>query len=243
MTGAMTGLPPLREGDALFLDFDGTLAGLQDDPGTVFLAPGLGGILEAAAEHLDGALAVISGRDAGDLALRVPAGLWRIGNHGLIELAPGEAPSVSRATAPERIQEAFEAICARFAGTRVETKGPVLALHYRQAPDAAGGIGAALAAADLTGAGYALQNGKFVFEAKPDGANKGRALERRMREAPFIGRRAVMIGDDTTDEDAFAAANRLGGLSIKVGSGETQAHHRLADVAAVHLYLKELLRG
>lgn len=243
MTGAEMGPPPLGEGDALFLDFDGTLAGLQDDPDTVYLAPGLAGILEAAAERLGGALAVISGRDAGDLALRVPKGLWRIGNHGLIELAPGETPPEVRAAAPESVLGAFEAICVRFAGTRVETKGPVLALHYRQVPEASGGIGEALAAADLTGAGYALQSGKFVFEAKPDGANKGRALERRMRDAPFAGRRAVMIGDDTTDEDAFAAANRLGGVTVKVGPGETQAQHRLDDVAAVHTYLKELLRG
>ena len=39
--------PPLQAEDALFLDFDGTLAGLQDNPDTVFLAPGMAAVLEA----------------------------------------------------------------------------------------------------------------------------------------------------------------------------------------------------
>ena len=49
-----------------------------------------------------------------------------------------------------------------------------------------------------------------------------------------------MIGDDTTDEDAFAAANRLSGLTIKVGAGQTVAHYRLNAVEDVHAYLGEL---
>ncbi|MGB2178897.1 MAG: trehalose-phosphatase, partial [Hyphomonas sp.] len=84
--------PPLQAEDALFLDFDGTLAGLQDNPDTVFLAPGMDAVLEAIGGRLEGALAILSGRDAGDLARRVPGGLWRIGNHGLIPLAPGVKP-------------------------------------------------------------------------------------------------------------------------------------------------------
>ena len=232
--------PPLKAGDAVFLDFDGTLAGLQDDPDTVFLAPGLAEVLEAAAQRLEGALAVISGRDAGDLASRVPGGLWRVGNHGLIELAPDETAPDGRTAAPDAVRGAFDAICSRFAGTRVEAKGPVLALHYRQAPESAGGIGAALAESGLSDAGYRVQHGKFVFEAKPEGANKGKALERLMAHAPFAGRYPVMIGDDTTDEDAFAVVNRLGGLTVKVGAGETVAQRRLRDVQAVHDYLREL---
>ena len=240
MSGQNMTPPPLAAGDAVFLDFDGTLAGLQDDPDTVFLAPGVAEILEVVAQRMEGAFAVLSGRDASDLASRVPVSLWRVGNHGLIELAPGETAPEARAAAPQAVRRAFDEVSEQFAGTRVETKGPVLALHYRQAPDAAGGIGAALAAADLPQAGYTLQNGKFVFEAKPGGANKGKALARLMQREPFAGRRAVMIGDDTTDEDAFAAANRLGGLTVKVGPGDTAAQHRLKDVLAVHAYLKEL---
>lgn len=38
-----------------------------------------------------------------------------------------------------------------------------------------------------------------------------------MRETPFRGRRPVAVGDDVTDEAMFAAANRLDGLSVRVG--------------------------
>lgn len=232
--------PPLTADDALFLDFDGTLAGLQEDPDTVFLAPGLDVALETIARKLDGALAILSGRDAGDLSGRVPAGFWRIGNHGLIELAPGESAPEMRAVAPEAISGAFRDISAQFAGTRVETKGPILALHYRQVPEAVAGIELALAEVGLSAAGYRVQHGKFVFEAKPETANKGKAISRMMEVAPFAGRRPVMIGDDTTDEDAFEVTNQLGGLTVKVGAGDTVAQCRLASVEAVHEYLKEL---
>jgi trehalose 6-phosphate phosphatase len=240
MTGQRIAPPPLTADDALFLDFDGTLAGLQDDPDTVFLAPGMDAVLETIGNRLDGALAILSGRDAGDLARRVPGGLWRIGNHGLIPLAPDETAPESRTSAPEAVRGAIEKISAMFKGTRVETKGPVLALHYRQAPDSGEDLGNALAEVGLSGAGYRIQHGKFVFEAKPEDANKGRALARMMQEMPFTGRRPVMIGDDTTDEDAFRAANGLGGLTIKVGAGDTVARYRLENVDAVHAYLKEL---
>ena len=52
------------------------------------------------------------------------------------------------------------------------------------------------------------------------------------REA-FAGRVPVMVGDDTTDEDAFIAAAGLGGYAIKVGDGESAAAYRLADPQAV----------
>ena len=88
---------------------------------------------------------------------------------------------------------------------------------------------------------YSLQSGKMVLEAKPKGANKGICLERVMSLDNFQGRVPVMIGDDRTDEDAFAMAGKLGGWSVKVGEGETCADYRLPDHQDVIAYLKREL--
>ncbi|MDX6941742.1 trehalose-phosphatase, partial [Enterobacter kobei] len=76
----------------------------------------------------------------------------------------------------------------------------------------------------------AIQQGKCVVEIKPRGINKGEAIAAFMREAPFAGRKPVFIGDDLTDEAGFTMVNQLGGVSIKVGQGDTQARRRLANV-------------
>lgn len=54
----------------------------------------------------------------------------------------------------------------------------------------------------------------------------------------FCGRMPAFIGDDTTDEHGFAMVNRLGGYSVKVGPGRTQARWRLPSVAAVRGWLE-----
>ena len=64
-----------------------------------------------------------------------------------------------------------------------------------------------------------LLHGKFVFEVKPAGINKGIAIDAFMREAPFAGRMPVFAGDDTTDESGFAVVQPRGGVAIKVGTG------------------------
>lgn len=235
----MPGLETLRLGDddALFLDFDGTLVELGPDPDAIWLPDATSAGLPQLALRLGGALAILSGRDLRDLARRTPGSLWRAGGHGL-EVAAPEAPAPpAPPPLPAVVLEPLRLVAAEVAGVRLEIKGPVAALHYRAAPQAAA---ACLAAADVAvgrGQGLVAQAGKMVVEVKPASAHKGTALNRLAATPPFAGRRPVMIGDDTTDEDAIAAAIALGGVGVKVGPGESAAYLRAADPAAVRAWL------
>ncbi len=85
---------------------------------------------------------------------------------------------------------------------------------------------------------FSFQSGKRVVELLPAASNKGSAVLEFMEEPPFRGRVPVFIGDDVTDEAAFAIVNRLGGHSVKVGAGPTAARWRLADVETVRAWLE-----
>lgn len=233
--------PALGPDVALFLDFDGTLTPLQDDPDAVFLPDGMGRVILELAEQLKGALAVLSGRDLTDLSRRVPEGLWRFGNHGLRSAEPGEAPDEKIAEAPAGLVSAIRQSISVYEGVRLEIKGPVLAIHYRAAPNKGDELTAELTEVLSGFDDYSLQSGKMVLEAKPKGANKGICLERAMSLKDFEGRVPVMIGDDRTDEDAFAMAGKLGGWSVKVGEGQTCADYRLPGHQDVIAYLKREL--
>ena len=70
--------------------------------------------------------------------------------------------------------------------------------------------------------------------------DKGLAVDELMDQPPFVGRRPVVVGDDRTDEFAFAAANAHGGVSVLVGPrSDTVAQYRIADPAAVRGWLSE----
>ena len=229
----------LGPGDALFLDFDGTLAEIGPDPDAIHLPDATHRHLEALAQRLGGALALLSGRDLRDLAARTPSGVWRLGGHGPETLLPGASPPPPPLPPPEFPLAPFRD-AAPPPGVRLELKGPVAPPHSPAPPNAGpAGLAAAEAAARLA-ADHVAQAGKMVVEVKPASAHKGTALRRLMTLPPFAGRRPVMLGDDTTDEDALAAALALGGLAIKVGPGPSAARLRSPDPAAVRAWIARL---
>ena len=63
------------------------------------------------------------------------------------------------------------------------------------------------------------------------------ARERRIQEM-LASERPIAVGDDTTDEDLFSAAQNIGGIGIKVGEGSTCANERLSSPADVRQWLK-----
>lgn len=244
--GALRRPPHLARGDALFLDFDGTLVDLAGSPEEVRVAPEVPRLLTAASDWLGGALAVVSGRPVADLLrLLHPFAGAIAGQHG-IELRRGDGRLWQRPRDPvlARSRAPLAELAARHRGVRLEDKGGTIALHYRQAPGQGPAVRAAVRRAALASAGrLRAMEGKRVVELMPRGIGKGGAIAAIAAEPPFRGRTPVFIGDDVTDEDGFAMIERLGGISIRVGFGPSGARYRLADAGDVTSWLARSIGG
>lgn len=230
--------PRLTPDAALFLDFDGTLVDLAETPEAIEVPPALVALLTDLHELLGGALAIVTGRqiDAIDRFL-APLRLPAAGEHG-VQRRDAEGRMQERPTPDlHHILDAANRVAGEHPGLLVERKHAAIALHYRQAPDLEAVCRAAMAAAVEGQPQFELLHGKFVFEVKPSGVNKGVAIDAFMREAPFAGRVPVFAGDDTTDETGFAVVQPRGGIAVKVGPGATQAVHRLDSTRSVFEWL------
>jgi trehalose 6-phosphate phosphatase len=190
---------------------------------------------------LDGRLAVISGRRIADID-RILSGeiLTVAGVHGLERRTAEARVDAEPHPAVGRAQDALLALAAAEPGLKVEMKALAVALHYRARPD----LGERLTpiVADLCAAtGLILQRGDKVLELRTPGPDKGDAVRAFMADPPFAGARPVYVGDDLTDESAFAAAQALGGFGVLVGDARpTAARYRLAGVEAVLDWLDAL---
>ena len=193
----------------------------------------------------DTVVAVVSGRERAVLAelsgLTAPVVL--VGSHGS-EFESGFAVEVTdeaRALLTRLIDE-LRAIAAEFPGSTVEVKPASTVLHVRNAS-----ASDAVAALDRARTGPAswpgvhTTEGKAVLELAVIETSKGHALD-TLRAA--VGADAVIyLGDDVTDEKAFAHLRpQTGDIGIKVGEGDTAADYRIADtddVATVLAFVAE----
>jgi trehalose 6-phosphate phosphatase len=240
--------PSAPDSLALFLDIDGTLLEFADHPDDVVVEPSLSDCLHRVSEMLGGALALLSGRSLAriDQLLGVPD-LPAAGSHGAeLRRANGAIQrQVRDATGMASLRAYARTVLADWPDVVIEDKPDAIALHYRAAPAAATSVSAAAERlASAAGPRYRLQRGDCVVELRGAGANKGDALAKLMQEAPFAGRTPWMIGDDLTDEHAFAAADRLGGVGIIVGTRTpTRARFSLAGPGAVRAWLANFARA
>ena len=224
---------------ALFLDFDGTLVEIAPRPGDIHVPDDLRTGLHALRDRLDGRLALVSGRALDDLERHLgEIAICRAGSHGASRLLAdgtrlGEEP---RGLSPASVAElkAF----AEAQGLFYETKAHGGALHFRGHPEKREAT-LAFAEAFAASRDLCVTNGKGVAELVRPGATKAAAVEAFMDVAPFTGAAPVFIGDDVTDEDGFAGADRHGGFGIAVGERPSgRARYRLDSVAAVHHWLE-----
>lgn len=234
--------PPLHDW-ALLLDVDGTLLDFADRPEAVRVPAELLDTLARLHTALDGAVALVSGRPLAQLDdLFAPLQLPAAGLHGLELREGGEWASTGQSPPGlALVRDAAQALVDKFDGALLEDKGTTLALHWRNAPAAEEPLHEFATSALIGLPGYHLQAGKYVFELRPDGADKGHAILALMSHPQFHDRRPVFLGDDLTDEQGFAAINAHGGHSVLVGHRTpTAAHHALHDPAATRAWLREV---
>ncbi len=211
-------------------DYDGTLSPIVSDPERAFPDRDAMPALEALADLPNTHVAVISGRSLSDLARLTgsPDGVHLVGSHGT------EFDSGFSATLPPEAVELRDRILAELTeiappgrGFTVEEKPASIAFHYRNA-DAANVEPALKAVMEGPAShnGVYVREGKKVIELTVVATDKGRAVETLRRE---VGASAVLfIGDDRTDEDAFAILKDPD-VGVKVGDGPTLAPYRVAD--------------
>lgn len=226
----------LRRG-ALFLDFDGTLVEIAPTPDAVRVDPALPAMLSTLHGHLDGALAIVSGRPLATLdAFLAPARLPAACEHGVVLRVAADGPTEEAdvPSVPEAWRAAAAALAASVPGALYEAKPHGFSLHARQAPAAMPGFEAALRDLIAGDERFLLLPAHMAWEVKPCAADKGTAVAALMARAPFQGRMPVFIGDDVTDEAAIAAAEALGGIGLRVDES-------FGDPAGVRTWLAQLL--
>jgi len=215
------------------LDFDGTLSAIAPTPDEAVVLPAARAALEALAASV--AVCMLSGRDPGDVRSRVgvDAIVAYAGSHGVEVIdhsgRPLTEPSTDLLPMLDDVEARLEATFAGEPGVIVERKRFGVAVHHRLAPDAASRVVATVASLVDASPGMHLQIGKAVAEIRPDAGDKGSAIAWLVDHlGPFTG--VLYAGDDTTDEDAFAAIAGHGvGILVAAEDRPTGASFRVAS--------------
>jgi trehalose 6-phosphate phosphatase len=230
----------------LFVDFDGTLVPIREDPMACRLSDEGRELLGRIAAHPNAAAAIVSGRDLPDLRPRVGVdGLAYAGNHGLEIQGVGfeyrEPGAEALAGELASVTSMLSAELAGVSGAWVQNKVLSASVHYRQTPAAL--VPVVKKTVDEIvrphRERFVLRGGKMVLEVRPAvDWNKGRAVrwlwEKLAEGAPNPV--AIYLGDDATDEDAFAAVPD--GVTVMVGpSRQTAARYRLDGPSDVTRFL------
>ncbi len=202
---------------ALFLDLDGTLLDIAARPDAVVVPHDLAADLEAASRILGGALAIVSGRQLGDLdRLLAPLRLPSAGEHGAIIRLPDGLHDQTAVRVPLAWVEALKELETLCPGVLVEVKSHNVVAHYRNAPAYEARVRRLVCELASHNLGFEVLEAKMAFEIRPRSVSKGRAVDCLMSVDPFCGRVPVFVGDDVTDRDGFAAALARGGLALDV---------------------------
>lgn len=221
----------------VFLDYDGTLSPIVDDPDKAFLSNEMRSAVRGVAKHFP--TAIISGRSRDKVSDLVGlTELYYAGSHGMdimfptrdmvskghlncIESTDKQGKEVilfqpAREFLPliDEVYKTFIEIAKDIKGAKVENHKFCVSLHYRNVDENSWPL-IAQHAHDILKEypRLRLTHGRKVLEVRPViDWDKGRAVEFLLESLGFSNHNDVLpiyIGDDRTDEDAFKVLRKL----------------------------------
>jgi trehalose-phosphatase len=227
---------------AIFLDFDGTLVDVRPRPGDVRTPAEVKRVLHRLVRHANLFVAVVSGRRLHDVRRLVGVkGVHYFGLHGGEADGQSVAVSSNARVALNRAKRKARKELGVLPGIQVENKNLSFSVHYRAADARTVRVASQLLCRFLAPAGAALHvlSGRRVWEVLPREIPGKFAAVRRVLAGMPTGIPVVCIGDDDTDEPAFAMLRRQ--ITVRVGPRHrTQARYYLPAPADVLSFLERL---
>ncbi|XP_023636766.1 probable trehalose-phosphate phosphatase F isoform X1 [Capsella rubella] len=253
---------------AVFLDYDGTLSPIVDDPDRAIMSDAMRSAVKDVASYFP--TAIISGRSRDKVYQLVGlTELYYAGSHGMDIMTSSNDPNCFKSTdqqgkevnlfQPARefipvIDEVFRTLVEKMKdikGAKVENHKFCGCVHYRNVDEKDWPVIAQRVHDHLKQyPRLRLTHGRKVLEVRPViDWNKGRAVEFLLESLGLSNKDDLLpiyIGDDTTDEDAFKKVlrDRNRGFGILVSSipKESNAFYSLRDPSEVKKFLKTLVK-
>lgn len=221
-------------------DFDGTISPIVPDPRAARpdarCVEALRGLAALDSTHV----AVVSGRSLATLRtlLGTSDGITLVGSHGA-EMNGDASVTPEQASSLALVASGAERLASTHPGLVVEPKPAGVAIHFRHVdPGAHDEVIRSVDTLACCAPGAVVKPGLLVREILLTRATKGTAIAALKRRTGALA--AAFIGDDATDEDAFAALESVD-TAIKVGDAPTIAPCRIGGVDDVADFLERLL--
>uniref|UniRef100_A0ACD5XLY6 Uncharacterized protein n=1 Tax=Avena sativa TaxID=4498 RepID=A0ACD5XLY6_AVESA len=253
----------------MFLDYDGTLSPIVEDPDSAIMTDEMRDAVRAVAEQFPTAIVSGRGRDKVFNFVRL-AELYYAGSHGMDIQGPTAYSNHLHTPNKEEEDQTRSVLCqpaseflpmigelhdllvpkmASIPGAKVENNKFCLSVHFRCVDEKKWGALADQVRSVLRDyPRLRLTQGRKVLEIRPAIKwDKGRALEFLLGALGFADRADVFpiyIGDDRTDEDAFKVLRNRGqgaGILVTRFPKETLASFSLREPAEVKDFLRKLV--
>ncbi|CAH9071270.1 unnamed protein product [Cuscuta epithymum] len=246
----------------MFLDYDGTLSPIVDDPDRAFMSTAMRATVRKLARYFP--TAIVSGRCRDKVYNFVRlAELYYAGSHGMDIKGPSKGSNFTKGArqgvlfqpASEflpMIDEVYKALLEKIRsvpGATVENNKFCVSVHFRCVEEKKWGelakqVGSVLQQYPK----LRLSQGRKVLEIRPIIKwDKGRALEFLLESLGYANSTdafPIYIGDDRTDEDAFKVLRERGqgfGILVSKTPKDTHASYSLQEPSEVMAFLRRLV--